>query len=79
MVDVIKKRTILHPVLPVNTLFKFCANKTFLYLRNPFEFFTPIIFTAVTCPDGGIGRRAGLKNQWEFSLAGSIPAPGTLS
>ncbi len=30
-----------------------------------------------SCPDGGIGRRAGLKNQWEFSLAGSIPAPGT--
>ena len=29
------------------------------------------------CPDGGIGRRAGLKNQWDFSLAGSIPAPGT--
>ena len=29
-------------------------------------------------PDGGIGRRAGLKNQWEFSLAGSIPAPGTI-
>jgi ribonucleoside-diphosphate reductase alpha chain len=26
---------------------------------------------------GGIGRRAGLKNQWDFSLAGSIPAPGT--
>jgi hypothetical protein len=30
-------------------------------------------------PDGGTGRRAGLKNQWEFSLAGSIPAPGTKS
>lgn len=30
-----------------------------------------------SCPDGGIGRRAGLKNQWDFSLAGSIPAPGT--
>jgi hypothetical protein len=24
-----------------------------------------------------IGRRAGLKNQWDFSLAGSIPAPVT--
>jgi hypothetical protein len=41
------------------------------------------IFAAVfnvlflSSPDGGIGRRAGLKNQWEFSLAGSIPAPGT--
>lgn len=28
-------------------------------------------------PDGGIGRRAGLKNQWINFLAGSIPAPGT--
>ena len=27
-----------------------------------------IMFTAVTCPDGGIGRRAGLKNQWDFPL-----------
>ena len=28
-------------------------------------------------PDGGIGRRAGLKNQWINFCAGSIPAPGT--
>lgn len=29
------------------------------------------------CPGGGIGRRVGLKNQWGYSRAGSIPAPGT--
>ena len=31
------------------------------------------------CPDGGIGRRAGLKHQWQQCCAGSIPAPGTES
>lgn len=29
-------------------------------------------------PDGGIGRRVGLKHQWGNTRAGSIPAPGTL-
>ena len=29
------------------------------------------------CPDGGIGRRVGLKHQWMQVLAGSIPALGT--
>ena len=29
------------------------------------------------CPDGGIGRRAGLKHQWQQCCAGSTPAPGT--
>ena len=29
-------------------------------------------------PDGGIGRRAGLKHQWIHFHAGSIPALGTL-
>ena len=28
-------------------------------------------------PGWRIGRRAGLKNQWGNSRAGSIPAPGT--
>jgi hypothetical protein len=28
-------------------------------------------------PDGGIGRRAGLKHQWPQGCAGSTPAPGT--
>ena len=31
----------------------------------------------ITSPDGGIGRRAGLKHQWGNSRAGSIPALGT--
>ena len=30
-------------------------------------------------PDGGIGRRAGLKHQWGNTHAGSIPALGTKS
>ena len=29
------------------------------------------------CPDGGIGRHAGLKIQWLHGRAGSSPAPGT--
>ena len=28
-------------------------------------------------PDGGIGRRAGLKHQWGNTRAGSTPALGT--
>ena len=32
---------------------------------------------AYNSPDGGIGRRAGLKHQWIFR-AGSTPAPGTI-
>ncbi len=33
--------------------------------------------TKVTCPGGGIGRRAGFKIQFWQQSAGSIPAPGT--
>ena len=29
------------------------------------------------CPDGGIGRRVGLKHQWMQVLVGSIPTLGT--
>ena len=29
------------------------------------------------CPDGGIGRRAGLKHQWSNIHPGSIPGLGT--
>lgn len=29
------------------------------------------------CPDGGIGRRAGLKHLWSQGRAGSTPALGT--
>lgn len=28
-------------------------------------------------PDGGIGRRVGLKHRWGNTRAGSIPALGT--
>ena len=34
-------------------------------------------FQKEICPDGGIGRRAGLKHQWIHFHAGSIPALGT--
>ena len=29
-------------------------------------------------PDGGIGRRVGLKHQWPQGRVGSIPTPGTI-
>ena len=35
------------------------------------------IFALAIRPDGGIGRRAGLKHQWIHFHAGSIPALGT--
>ncbi len=31
----------------------------------------------MTGPDGGIGRRAGLKHLWPQDRAGSTPALGT--
>ncbi len=34
-------------------------------------------FCTLDCPDGGIGRRAGLKHQWIHFHAGSTPALGT--
>ncbi len=36
-----------------------------------------LTFAPSISPDGGIGRRAGLKHQWGNSHAGSIPALGT--
>ena len=33
---------------------------------------------ALSSPDGGIGRRAGLKHQWIYFHAGSTPALGTM-
>ena len=33
--------------------------------------------TEQKCPDGGIGRRAGLKHLWSQGRAGSTPALGT--
>ena len=46
-----------------------CRNKKKHYLCNA--------FLKKECPDGGIGRRAGLKHQWIHFHAGSIPALGT--
>ena len=34
-------------------------------------------FAAAMSPDGGIGRRVGLKHQWGNTRAGSTPALGT--
>ena len=40
---------------------------------------TPYLCTAIekSCPDGGIGRRAGLKHQWSKIHPGSTPGLGT--
>ena len=43
-----------------------CQLKKLHYLCNRFS-----------SPDGGIGRRAGLKHQWGNTRAGSTPALGT--
>ena len=45
---------------------------------NP-EILLTFALTFLQCPDGGIGRRAGLKHQWIHFHAGSIPALGTLN
>ena len=37
-----------------------------------------IFVPSLTSPDGGIGRRVGLKHQWMKVRAGSIPALGTI-
>ena len=37
------------------------------------------LFVETGCPDGGIGRHAGLKILWPLGRAGSSPAPGTKS
>lgn len=36
-----------------------------------------LTFPRKRCPDGGIGRRVGLKHQWMQVLVGSIPTLGT--
>jgi hypothetical protein len=41
------------------------------------EFRKKIVLLHPLRPDGGIGRRAGLKHQWIHFHAGSIPALGT--
>ena len=56
-----------------------CGFKKKLYLCNAFEKQSKRIstFAPSKSPDGGIGRRAGLKHQWIHFHAGSIPALGT--
>ena len=39
--------------------------------------FAPHLRNQGTCPDGGIGRRAGLKHQWIHFHPGSTPGLGT--
>ena len=51
----------------MSMMVSFVMNEQNIYLRLP----------KIYRPDGGTGRRAGLKNQWAFAHAGSIPAPGT--
>ena len=36
-----------------------------------------LTFAPAIRPDGGIGRRVGLKHQWGNTRAGSTPALGT--
>lgn len=49
--------------------------KNLLIQKKSSTFAPDLQFTQ--CPDGGIGRRAGLKHQWIHFHAGSTPAPGT--
>ena len=53
--------------------FKFFSTKS-LPVQILFVPLQPLI-----SPDGGIGRRAGLKHQWIHFHAGSIPALGTIT
>ena len=49
-----------------------CSFKNKLYLCIAFE-----RQSYSKCPDGGIGRRVGLKHQWIHFHPGSIPGLGT--
>ncbi len=53
-------------------------NKSTKKLAFVFDIRKICVFLHSQCPDGGIGRRAGLKHQWIHFHAGSIPALGTL-
>ena len=48
---------------------KYCRFQKKPYLCTAFE--------KTKCPDGGIGRRAGLKHQWIHFHPGSTPGLGT--
>ena len=50
-----------------------CKCNIFFYLCS----LIPTHKHPVSCPDGGIGRRVGLKHQCPKGCAGSTPAPGT--
>ena len=50
--------------------------KCFAYKKKRITFATQFDKIKV-CPDGGIGRRAGLKHQWSKIHPGSTPGLGT--
>ena len=49
-----------------------------LYIKIPLPIQIKALLLQRNRPDGGIGRRAGLKHQWIHFHAGSIPALGTI-
>ncbi len=62
--------------IPSNQMFSYTLKKKHRSFADIYIFYTfASVFT--TSPDGGIGRRAGLKHQWIHFHAGSIPALGT--
>ena len=49
-----------------------------LFCHNSLQFKKIVLpLHRFSSPDGGIGRRAGLKHQWGNTRAGSTPALGT--
>ena len=50
------------------------AKKSLIFVSVSKKTFT---FAPAIRPDGGIGRRVGLKHQWGNTRAGSTPALGT--
>ena len=58
------------------------ARKTEFFLKlfsflNFYCTFAPAFANERYCPDGGIGRRVGLKHQWGKTRTGSTPVLGT--
>ena len=68
---------VVHKLMGAESIFKIILQRCFynFAIRKICVFLQSEIKS--TCPDGGIGRRAGLKHQWIHFHAGSIPAPGT--
>ena len=52
-------------------------SKTPINIWNFNIYFLPLHRNSTECPDGGIGRRAGLKHQWSKIHPGSTPGLGT--